>query len=201
MLAVKLILASGSPRRAEILAAAGIPFETHPTTVNESRLPNESPDAMVERLALAKARAAASALRMAQQAVVLGADTVVVVDDEVLGKPGTPQRACEMLLRLRGREHLVISGVALLRVTPGTTEAIGDSGAGHEITRVWFAPMTDEEVDEYVATGEPLDKAGGYAIQGRAGRFIPRIEGCYFNVVGLPLARVNQMLGDLGLVK
>jgi septum formation protein len=201
MLAVKLILASGSPRRAEILAAAGIPFETHPTTVNESRLPNESPDAMVERLALAKARAAASALRMAQQAVVLGADTVVVVDDEVLGKPGTPQRACEMLLRLRGREHLVISGVALLRVTPGTPEAIGDSGAGHEITRVWFAPMTDEEVDEYVATGEPLDKAGGYAIQGRAGRFIPRIEGCYFNVVGLPLARVNQMLGDLGLVK
>jgi septum formation protein len=201
MLAVKLILASGSPRRAEILAAAGIPFEAHPTTIDESRLPNESPDAMVERLALAKARSAAGTLRIAHQAVVLGADTVVVVDDEVLGKPGTPQRAREMLLRLRGREHLVISGVALLRVTPGKPEAIGDTRVGHETTRVWFTPMTDEEVDDYVATGEPLDKAGAYAIQGRAGRFIPRIEGCYFNVVGLPLARVNQMLGDLGLVK
>jgi septum formation protein len=201
MLAVKLILASGSPRRAEILAAAGIPFEAHPATVDESRLPNESPDAMVERLALVKARAAAAALRMVEQAVVLGADTVVVVDDEVLGKPGTPQRAREMLLRLRGHEHLVISGVALLRVTPSGPEAIGDSRVGHEITRVWFTPMTDEEVDDYVATGESLDKAGGYAIQGRAGRFIQRIEGCYFNVVGLPLARVNQMLADLGLVE
>src|ERR1700683_1888188 len=127
MLAVKLILASGSPRRAEILAAAGIPFEAHPATVDESRLPNESPDAMVERLALVKARAAAAALRMVEQAVVLGADTVGVVDDEVLGKPGTPQRAREMLLRLRGHEHLVISGVALLRVTPSGPEAIGDS--------------------------------------------------------------------------
>jgi septum formation protein len=201
MLAVKLILASGSPRRAEILAAAGIPFEAHRATIDESRLPNESPDVMVERLALAKARSAAGALQIAQQAVVLGADTVVVIDDEVLGKPGTPQRAREMLLRLRGREHLVISGVALLRVAPGKPEAIGDSRVGHEITRVCFTPMTDEEVDDYVATGEPLDKAGAYAIQGRAGRFIPRIEGCYFNVVGLPLARVNQMLGDLGLVK
>jgi septum formation protein len=201
MLAVKLILASGSPRRAEILAAAGIPFEAHRATIDESRLPNESPDVMVERLALAKARSAAGALQIAQQAVVLGADTVVVIDDEVLGKPGTPQRAREMLLRLRGREHLVISGVALLRVAPGKPEAIGDSRVGHEITRVWFTPMTDEEVDDYVATGEPLDKAGAYAIQGRAGRFIPRIEGCYFNVVGLPLARVNQMLGDLGLLK
>lgn len=125
-------------------------------------------------------------------AIVLGADTVVVADAEVLGKPSLMMGAREMLLKLRGREHQVITGFAVLRIPEGNLKV------GYEVTRVWIAPLTDVEVDAYVATGEPLDKAGAYAIQGIAGRYIPRIEGCYFNVVGLPLARIWQALTELG---
>jgi len=189
---MKLILASASPRRAEILIAAGIQFEVRASKIDESRLTGESPEAMVERLARAKAEAVARGDHSDGPRIILGADTVVVVDGEILGKPGNAATARQMLLKLRGREHCVITGFALMR-TPENQIRFG-----HETTRVWFSSMTDAEVDGYVATDEPLDKAGAYAIQGIAGRYIPRIEGCYFNVVGLPLARVWQALTDLG---
>ena len=189
---MKLILASASPRRAEILSAAGIPFEVRPSKIDESRLPGESREKMVGRLARAKAEAVAREVPPTDSAIILGADTVVVADDEILGKPSNSTTAREMLLKLRDREHLVITGFALLRVRDNQIRV------GHETTRVWFSDMTDGEIDSYVATEEPLDKAGAYAIQGIAGRYIPRIEGCYFNVVGLPMARVWQAMKDLG---
>jgi septum formation protein len=189
---MKLILASASPRRAEILAAAGIPFEVRAAMVDESRLPGESPEEMVKRLAGEKANAVARIGNLSGPHIILGADTVVVADEEILGKPGNADGARQMLLKLRGREHRVITGFALLRTQDGSIRS------GHEATRVWFSGMTEPEIDFYIATNEPLDKAGAYAIQGIAGRYIPRIEGCYFNVVGLPIARVWDALKDLG---
>jgi len=189
---MKVILASASPRRAEILTVAGIPFVVRASKIDESRLPGESPENMVERLARAKAEDVARELLPAGPTIILGADTVVVVNGEILGKPGNAATAREMLLKLRGREHRVITGFALLRVQHKQIHV------GHETTRVWFSEITDAEIDSYVATGEPFDKAGAYAIQGIAGRYIPRIEGCYFNVVGLPMARVWEAMKDLG---
>jgi septum formation protein len=189
---MKLFLASASPRRAEILTGAGIAYEVVAVNINESRLPGESPEQMVERLARTKAEADAIAIHSSEPAIVLGADTVVVSDDKIFGKPANSGDAREMLRKIRGREHRVITGFAALRLPDRTILS------GVETTRVWFAPMTDAEVDDYVSTGEPLDKAGAYAIQGIAGRYIPRIDGCYFNVVGLPLARVWQALAELG---
>jgi septum formation protein len=192
MPALKLILASSSPRRAEVLADAGIPFEVLASEIDESRLPGESPEQMVERLARAKAEAVAHNFSSFGPRIILGADTVVVVDQEILGKPRDAAGARQMLLKLRVREHSVITGFALLRTSDGEIRM------GHESTRVLFSAMTDAEVDAYIATGEPLDKAGAYAIQGIAGRYIPRIEGCYFNVVGLPIARVWKALTEFG---
>jgi septum formation protein len=192
MSGVKLILASASPRRAEILAAAGIPFEVRASKVDESRLAGESPEQMVGRLARAKAEGVALINNSEEPRIILGADTVVVVDQEILGKPGDAATAQQMLMKLRGREHRVITGFALLHTHDK------EARVGHETTRVWFSEMTDAEVDGYVATNEPLDKAGAYAIQGMAGRYIPRIEGCYFNVVGLPIERVWRTLKELG---
>ncbi|HEY4837582.1 MAG TPA: Maf family protein [Candidatus Acidoferrales bacterium] len=189
---MKVILASASPRRAEILTVAGIPFVVRASKIDESRLPGESPENMVERLARAKAEDVARELLPAGPTIILGADTVVVVNGEILGKPGNAATAREMLLKLRGREHRVITGFALLRAQHKQIHV------GHETTRVWFSEITDAEIDSYVATGEPFDKAGAYAIQGIAGRYIPRIEGCYFNVVGLPMARVWEAMKDLG---
>jgi septum formation protein len=189
---IKLILASASPRRAEILAAAGISFDVHASKIDESRLAGESPESLVERLARAKAETVSQEVLPIAPSIILGADTVVVVDNEILGKPGDAVTARQMLLKLRGRDHRVISGFALLRATDGKIRV------GHETTHVWFSDMTDSEVDAYVATNEPLDKAGAYAIQGIAGHYIPRVEGCYFNVVGLPMARVWRALTDLG---
>jgi len=190
--AIKLILASASPRRAEILTAAGVSFEVFASQIDESRLAGESPEKMVERLSRAKAEAVARDDDSEGPRIILGADTVVEVEQEILGKPGDAATAREMLVKLRGREHRVITGFALLRVQDKEIRS------GYETTRVWFSAMTDTEVDAYVATNEPLDKAGAYAIQGIAGKYIPRIEGCYFNVVGLPLARVWQALKELG---
>jgi septum formation protein len=192
---MKLILASASPRRAEILSAAGIPFQIRAAQIDESSPPltdAEAPEHVVERLARAKAEDVAREFGSAEPLIVLGADTLVVTGDEYLGKPYFAETAREMLLKLRDREHLVITGFALLRVPDKQIRV------GHETTRVWFSDMTDGEIDSYVATEEPLDKAGAYAIQGIAGRYIPRIEGCYFNVVGLPMARVWQAMKDLG---
>ncbi len=191
----KIILASASPRRAEILRAAGFDFEIAASNIDESPLPNERPEDMVMRLALAKAHSVASTHKSRQNEIILAADTIVVIGNQILGKPNTPDRAREMLRELRGREHAVITGVALLALPSQ------ESVLAAETTRVWFSQMSDAEIEEYVLTGEPLDKAGAYAIQGLASRFIPKIEGCYFNVVGLPIARVWAMLLQLSETK
>jgi septum formation protein len=189
---MKLILASASPRRAKILAAAGIPFEIRTAVMDESHLGDETPEKMVERLAREKANAVARVGNFSGPHIILGADTVVVADGEILGKPGDAAAARLMLQTLQGCEHRVITGFALLRTLDGRIHS------GYETTRVWFSGMAEAEIDAYVATNEPLDKAGAYAIQGIAGRYISRIEGCYFNVVGLPLASVWEAMKDLG---
>ena len=186
---MRLILASSSPRRAEILRDAGFAFEVAPADIDETPRPSERAHALVRRLAEAKARAVAA--RAGSDAIVLGADTEVVVDGEVFGKPADAADARRMLEKLSGRAHEVITGVALLRTRDGALlEAI-------ESTQVTFATITPQEIEAYVASGEPLGKAGAYAVQGLGGRFVTRIEGCYFNVVGLPLARVYALLRDL----
>jgi len=190
---MKLILASSSPRRAEILRNAGIQFEIQTTDLDESRLADEIPGDYVRRLALAKALTAASKYRdPVDEALILGADTVVVVDADVLGKPASKDDARSMLRRLSGRVHEVHTGLALLRSTGADQRVV------EEITQVHFAPLTEQEIEEYIATGEPFDKAGAYAIQGLGGRYVTRIEGCYFNVMGLPLARLWSLLRELG---
>jgi septum formation protein len=187
---MKLILASSSPRRAEILANAGLSFSVLSSAVDESPYPGETPAALVQRLANAKADLAAA--RAVGPAIVLAADTVVVTDDEILGKPSSTEDARHMLQQLSGRTHSVLTGVALVRLPDGLRRQFTES------TLVQFRPITHEELSSYLSTEEPYDKAGAYAIQGQAGRYIPRIEGCYFNVVGLPLSRVLSELKILG---
>ncbi len=190
---MKLILASASPRRAEVLRNAGIEFETIATGVNEARRPNEPAEELVRRLAESKARrAAARAASRDARIIVVGADTEVAADGLILGKPASGEDAREMLRRLSGRTHSVITGLVAIRLPDGATRA------ELETTQVTFAPLSAEEIEDYVASGEPFDKAGAYAIQGRGGRFVTRVEGCYFNVVGLPLARLYRILRELG---
>jgi septum formation protein len=189
---VKIFLASSSPRRAEILRNAGIAFEIRAALVEEEALPGETARAMVARLAEAKARATAARISGAmRECIVVGADTTVELDGEILGKPRESSHAREMLAKLSGRTHHVLTGLFLLRLPGGATRAAVEDSV------VTFAPLDEKEIDEYVATAEPLGKAGAYAIQGLAGRYIPRIEGCYFNVVGLPLARLYALLREL----
>ena len=187
---MKLILASSSLRRAEILANAGLPFTVLTSPVDESPYPGEAPAALVQRLANAKADIVIA--RALGPAIVLGADTEVVLDDKILGKPRSTEDARRMLQQLSGRTHSVLTGVALIRLPDGERRQFIES------TLVHFRPITEEELSSYLATGEPYDKAGAYGIQGHAGRFIPRVEGCYFNVVGLPLSRVLTELHSLG---
>jgi septum formation protein len=186
----KLILASASPRRAEILRDAGYSFAVVSSAVDETPIPGEPAEAMVQRLADAKAELVAA--RSVGPAIVIAADTAVVIGTQILGKPRSTEDARHMLQSLSGVTHSVITGVSLVRLPDVERRSFV------EVTRVQFATLASEEIEEYLATGEPFDKAGGYAIQGRAGRFIPRIEGCYFNVVGLPLARLARELADLG---
>jgi septum formation protein len=190
---MKVILASASPRRAEILKDAGIPFDTMPVDVDETPLASELAEAMCRRLADCKARAAAAHLGTPHEPViVIAADTTVEIDGHTLGKPASRDEARDMLRQLSGKTHRVLTALSLIRLPDGATRADLES------TSVRFSPLSANEIDEYVATGEPMDKAGGYAIQGRAGRFIERIEGCYFNVVGLPLARLYRNLREMG---
>lgn len=190
---MKLILASASARRAQILRDAGIPFEIARANVNERRKRGERAMAMTRRLARAKAQIIAKQLgKRRLQAIVIGADTTVEVNDELLGKPQSFAAAREMLRKLAGRTHRVVTSVAAIRL-PDHAEVIVT-----ETTRVRFAPLSADDIAQYLATGEPLDKAGAYAVQGVGGRFIERINGCYFNVVGLPLARLYRMLIQLG---
>jgi septum formation protein len=180
------VLASASPRRAELLTAAGFAFDIAHADIDEALLPGEPADRYVRRLAEGKARAVAVRF---PDSVVLGADTTVVVDGHILGKPADAAEAVAMLCRLQGRAHEVLTGVAL--VTRGEVQVV------LEATRVWFGPMTDAAIAVYVATGEPMDKAGAYGIQGWAARYVTRIEGSYSNVVGLPVARVHELLAAL----
>jgi septum formation protein len=180
-----LILASASPRRAELLAAAGIPFSPRPVDVDERPIDDEPPRDYVVRVARDKARACASA----PDAVVLAADTAVVVDGQILGKPVDAEDAARMLRLLSGRVHLVLTGVALRR---GEREVVGV-----EATAVTFGHLTEDDIAWYTATGEPSDKAGAYAVQGLASRFVIRIDGSYTNVVGLPVATVCGLLSEL----
>jgi septum formation protein len=190
---MKLILASASPRRAEILSNAGIAFEVLATETDEARRPGETVEAMVLRLAEGKVRAAAGRLQELQEsAIVVSADTVVEIDGEALGKPRSAAVARRMLRRLSGREHRVLTGLSVLRLPEMAIQVEMES------TTVRFAVLADQEIEQYAGTDEPLDKAGGYAIQGIAGRYIERIEGCYFNVVGLPLARLYRILRGMG---
>jgi septum formation protein len=188
---MKLILASSSPRRAELLRGAGIAFEACAPQVEEIRHPNEPVEKMVARFAEAKAHAAAESVGEHIRTIIVGADTAVELDGAIFGKPRDAADAREMLCYLSGRTHYVLTGIFVLRLPDGATRS------AVERTAVTFAPLDPREIEAYVTSGEPFDKAGGYAIQGRAGRYIPRIDGCYFNVVGLPLAKLHALLGEL----
>lgn len=187
---MKLVLASESPRRAEILRTIGLDFEVLSPAIDEVRLPGENPDTYVERLARSKARAVAGG-----DAVTLAADTVVVHEGRVLGKPAHPDEARAMLQRLQGSNHQVLTGIAVV-APDGRVDSLVDSAT------VTLMPMTAEEIDDYIDTGEPMDKAGGYALQGLAARFVSSVEGSPYTVIGLPahlLARLIAQAGfDLG---
>lgn len=187
---MRLILASASPRRAEILRDAGYHFTVLSSAIDETPYPDESPQDLVQRLANAKGELAAA--RAVGPAIVIAADTEVVLDGHIFGKPRSSDDARRMLEKLSGRTHAVLTGVCLVRLPDVQRISFV------ETTLVEFVPLSGEEITRYLATGEPHDKAGAYAIQGFAARYIPRIEGCYFNVVGLPLARLQQALSELG---
>jgi septum formation protein len=187
---MKLILASTSPRRAQILKEAGLTFSVLSSAVDETPLPEEIPQQLVQRLADAKAELVAA--RTIGPAIVIAADTVVTFDGNILGKPKSTEDARRMLEQLSGRTHAVLTGVSVIRLPDMERRQFVES------TLVHFDQISGEEILRYLATEEPYDKAGAYAIQGRAGRYIPRIEGCYFNVVGLPLSRVFTAIQELG---
>jgi len=190
-----LVLASASPRRQELLGSAGIPFTVQAADINETPLEGESPRDCAERLAREKALAVFDSRR---QDWVLGADTIVVVDGVILGKPRDADDAARMLRLLAGRTHEVITGVCVVGAVASRQLPVAIKTAS-ETTVVTFSEMSDDEIKNYVTTGEPLDKAGAYAIQGIASRWIPRVEGDYSNVVGLPVALVYRMLRELGV--
>lgn len=228
---LKLILASSSPRRAEILRNAGFAFDIQPAHVDETLLAGERAEDYVRRLADTKARFVAQyASRDTGPAIVIGADTAVVIDGQILGKPADADDARRMLHLLNGTDHEVVTGLAFIRIPAGSDAAQKfdekariaggrSSGISHplssaastpearfpdfsasslvESTRVSFLPLSARDIDDYVQTGEPFDKAGAYGIQGIGGRFIRRIEGCYFNVMGLPLSRFSSVIAQM----
>jgi len=186
------VLASSSPRRRDLLSRAGVPFEIVPPEIAEELRPGEAPRALAERLAREKAAAVAERLGPTPRRRVLGADTVVVLEDEALGKPADPEHAVALLRRLVGRKHEVVTGVAL-----------ADSQGGRVLSRavtsiVFLRRSQEEELRSYVATGEPMDKAGAYAAQGLGRRFVERIEGSESNVIGLPVEETLALLRETG---
>jgi septum formation protein len=191
-----LVLASASPRRQELLRNAGIPFTVQAADINETPLVGETPRDCAERLAREKALTVSKGR---PQQWVLGADTIVVVDDMILLKPSDADDAVRMLRMLSGRTHEVITGVCLVKpVASGQWSVASNTDTASETTLVTFCELSDDEIRSYVATGEPMDKAGAYGIQGIASRWVPRIEGDYSNVVGLPVALVYRMLRERG---
>jgi septum formation protein len=187
----RLILASASPRRQELLRGAGIPFAVQPAEIDETPRKGEAPELYARRVAGEKAEAVAG---KRPEEVVLAADTIVIVDDEILGKPRDQRDAARMLQSLSGREHQVLTAVAL--VVPGRGMETKCS-----TTRVHFRKLKEEEIQEYIASGEPMDKAGAYAIQGGAASWVTRLDGDYSNVVGLPLMLVAEMLRYCGFLQ
>ncbi len=187
----RIILASRSPRRADLLVQLGLKFKIVPSSVREDMDYRENPEEIVTALALQKARDVA---RRVRNGLVIGADTVVLLEREILGKPASAENAREMLFKLSGKEHRVLTGVALAEASGKRTEK-----QGLEITHVKFRELNRQEIFSYVATGEPLDKAGAYGIQGKGAVFVEKINGCYFNVVGLPLFLLSKMLNCFGV--
>ena len=185
-----IILASDSPRRKDLLRQIGVEFTADPADVDERVLPDETPEVYAVRVALDKARVAA---RSAGTGIVIAADTIVVQDNMILGKPADVRDAERMLSLLSGRMHRVITSLALIDAGTGKTL----TGTGE--TYVWFRTLTPDEITSYVNTGEPLGKAGAYGIQGKGALLVDRIEGCYFNVVGLPLSLLGNMLSKYGI--
>lgn len=186
-----LILASASPRRRALLSLLGLPFHSVEADVEERRLEGESPQEMVMRLSRTKAEAIAAGSRA--RGIIIACDTIVVLGGGVLGKPGDPRQAASMLGRLRGREHRVYSGLTVLDAESAQLHTAYDE------TEVHMRSYSDEEITAYVATGDPLDKAGAYAIQSASFRPVAHIQGCYASVMGLPLRRVGQALRAFGL--
>jgi nucleoside triphosphate pyrophosphatase len=190
---MKLILASSSPRRAEVLRNAGFVFQIRPAPVDETRLPHEEAEEYVQRVAQAKAQAAAAQAREAgERAIVIAADTTVLVEGQILAKPEDAGDARRMLRLLSGKTHEVLTALAVINISTG------QESLHVEKTRVEIVKLSDEEIENYIASGEPFDKAGAYGIQGIAGRFAARINGCYFNVLGMPLSRFWSTLHELG---
>ncbi len=185
-----IILASNSPRRRELLKQIGLIFTTDPADVDERVLPGEGAEAYAVRVALDKARVAAG---RAGKGIVIAADTIVVLGDAILGKPADARDAERMLGMLSGRMHRVISGLAIVDAKTGRAST-GAAG-----TTVWFRGLTPAEIRSYVLTGEPLDKAGAYGIQEKGALLVEKIEGCYFNIVGLPLFLLGGMLREYGV--
>jgi septum formation protein len=183
----RIILASQSPRRRELLSLVGIPHEVRPADLDERALPRESPASHAERLARAKAEAVAA---NESDAIVIGADTIVVLDGDILGKPRDAADAAAMLQRLSGRTHTVLTAVAVVRD--------GRTVSGVESVEVTFRPLTAEQIDAYIATGEPMDKAGAYGIQGYGAVIVERVNGDYFAVMGLALGRMVDLLAQAG---
>jgi septum formation protein len=188
-----LILASSSPRRKELLAQLGLKFDVITSQVDESQITFTAPEQLVMELALLKARSVVAT--SFSSVIVIGADTVVAVDADILGKPTDPTDATRMLKRLTGRQHQVYTGIALIEVRHGEINKIK---TGYRRTEVWMKPLSDEEIAWYVGTGVPMDKAGSYGIQALGACFIERIDGCYFNVVGLSLSLLNTLMDQLG---
>lgn len=187
-----LILASGSPRRQEMMKRITDDFIVMVPDIDETPLESESPEDMVLRLAMEKARAVYD--KEGSKIPVLAADTIVVIDGKILGKPGTYEEASMMLGQLAGRYHEVITGVALVEGDDGKVQSFT------ETTEVLFAELDDREISDYIATHEPMDKAGAYGIQGHGGKFIKRIDGCFYNVMGFPLNSIYSLLKGAGII-
>lgn len=192
---MRWILASASPRRRELLRQIELPFEVSPSEADEN-IERETPELLVEELSRRKCAEVGN--RIGGECLVLGADTVVALGDQVLGKPGTEERAAEMLRMLSGKAHKVCTGVTLGEFREGKLQR---QTTFSEVTEVFLYPLSEGEIREYIASGEPMDKAGAYGIQGRFAKFVKKIHGDYNNVVGLPAARVYQEIKKLGLLE
>jgi septum formation protein len=195
ILMYKVILASGSPRRKEILQQAGVEFVIK-TSNKEEVTDSDTPEEMVKALALQKAEDVLDEVN--EDTIIIGADTLVAIDNKVLGKPDTKEAAKEMLLALQGKRHQVYTGVAVL-VKHNNMKENDKKIIFSEVSQVWVQPMEKEEIDAYIATGEPFDKAGGYGIQGKFAVHIEKIEGDYLNIVGFPIAKLYTVLKDEGI--